>query len=650
MIPRIERLPILGLLLAGLSFSPSKAAAADSPRTFRVWAVSCAHVPADIRRGRESMATVIRQSEGEAEGAPGFDWDIMLDGGDLSAHQTPPGDNDGMELLRQYRALKNHRREQIYNVPGNHDAPYYDHGPGSWIRKWGDPLGENTEFSGVDPGRRPFPVEGNWERYKFLAGNVLFLMLADRNDAPEPVGRGHSKDGKSGGYPPGAVTRDTFNWWKEQVLANQDKIIVTMHHHALRDTTIASGKGEGHPRYHGSTGGGEGSSYLYFMIEKDDPEDFRFTPDAHVFEDFLDEFHQKNGRGAIDLWIAGHTHVKSPEDNWGDKTISERKWGVGFLQVAALTKHHGGSVPLSRLISLTDGSDKLKAEVYLHDKWETNGVGFYAPSTVEWPLRHRFNAPAPIKPMPPFPAAAKVFNRAYRTTAGKSTSATFKAEPSPELLGEWNAQAGGGFGLEAQLLADREHKIGNQPKIVAGPTDGSHAMEFDGQQRLRVGPIDMGGWTDLTVGAWIATRRNSPQMRIMSKDRLGKPGLFQFLHGNPGEWRFQAYDIKAGKWQIAKFRSDAISDGKWHHLAGVVDSRRKKVLLYLDGELKAEAPWTARTLDDSDKTELAIGADSGEERFGHTFQGKIHDPRVHPHALSAEAIREWFREGVRKGA
>ena len=41
-------------------------------------------------------------------------------------------------------------------------------------------------------------------------------MLADRNDVPEPVGRGHSRDAKRGGYPAGAVTRETFNWWKQQ--------------------------------------------------------------------------------------------------------------------------------------------------------------------------------------------------------------------------------------------------------------------------------------------------------------------------------------------------------------------------------------------------------------------------------------------------
>ena len=404
-----------------------------TPRKFRVWATSCSHVPADIKKGRESMAEVIRQSEGLVKSAPGFDWDIMIDAGDLSAHQRPPGDRDGQELVRQYRALTKHRREQIYNVPGNHDAPYYDLGVGSWFRKWGDPLGENTEFSGVDQSRRPFPVKGTWERYSFQAGNILFLMLADRNDAPTPVGRGTSTERNKGGFPAGAVTRETFNWWKKQVLENQDKIIITMHHHVLRNTTVGSGRGEGHPRYHGGSGGGEGSSYLYFIIENEDPQNFKYTKDAHVFEDFLDDFHKQHGKPAIDLWVGGHTHVKGPDDVWGAKTISEKRWGVEFLQVAALTQHHAGSHPLSRLLTFTEGSDESKADVYLHEtSYKKNPIGWYEPASTTFKLRHKFAAPAPIKQMAPFPKSARVFTKPYpnsKTVASSNKKKKQKRAP-----------------------------------------------------------------------------------------------------------------------------------------------------------------------------------------------------------------------------
>lgn len=401
------RFLIPSALVCAVSVFPARGQT-EEPRTFGVWAVSCSHVPADIRHGRESLGNAIRQSEGPN----GFDWDVMIDAGDLSASQFPPIAEDGHELQIQYRALTKHRREQVYNVQGNHDAPYFDHGPGSWFRKWGDPMGEHTELSGVDAERRPFPVEGNWERYRFQAGNLLFLMLSDRNGAPSPVGRGHSSEKNKGGYPPGAVTRETFDWWKNQVLENQDKIIVTMHHHALRDTTTASGNGEGNPRYHGASGGAAGSSYLYFIIENDDPDDFKFTSDAHVFEDFLADFEKENGHGAIDFWIGGHTHVKGPTDDFGGKTITESKWGVNFLQSAALTRHHAGGNPLSRLLTFSEGADEVVVRTYLHDSsFQRNPIGFYKPATKTLRLRHEFQAPPPTEAMEPFPEGAKVFER-----------------------------------------------------------------------------------------------------------------------------------------------------------------------------------------------------------------------------------------------
>lgn len=598
-----------------------------APREFNIWAASCAHVPADIRKGRESLAKAIRQSEGLIKGAPAFNWDIMIDAGDLSAHQYPPGDPDGMELIRQYQAMTKHRREQIYNVPGNHDAPYYDHGPGSWIRKWGDPLGENTEFSGVDSSRRPFPVTGNWERYSFRAGNILFLMLADRNDVPEPVGRGHSKDKRRGGFPAGAVTRDTFNWWKRQVLANQDKIIITMHHHVLRDTTIASGNGEGNPRYHGASGGAPGSSYLYYLIENEDPEDFKYTADAHVFEDFLDDFHREHGRGAIDLWVGGHTHVHGPLDDWGGKTISERRWGVGFLQVAALTRHHGGSIPLSRLISFTDASNEFSADVYLHEPWfEDNPIGIYEPSKIVWPLRHKFQAPPAIKQMAPFPESARVVTERY-SPAGKRkegrSADMFKAGTSAERSGTWNRETG-------------RVQIGTES-----------AVKLNGGQRVAVGMIDMEDWADLTVSAWINTTNTTSNMRIVSKDDIGTQGNFVLLQTSRGTWTFRVWDDRAKKFQVAACHVDGMSDGRWHHLVGVVDSAAGRVRLYVDGESVATVPWTAQSLDDSDETHLVIGADSGKNRFGHTFTGEIRGVRILPAAWTLETVQTTYRQKVR---
>ena len=355
---------------------------------FRLWAMSCAHVGSDIREGRESLADAIRHSERD------FEWDIAVNLGDFSGTRTTLEDSEGLEIVRQFSALTKHKREDIYTLAGNHDATHYYEEPTQWwFRKWIDPTGESSEYSKVDPNNMRFGVEGSWERYSFRAGNLLFLMMSDRNDLPPPVGRGDW-----GGYPAGAVTGETFEWWKSMVEANQDSIIISSHHHMLKDTTVASGAWEGHKKddegnwesyYHGyfPDGGPEGSSYLYFLDDK---------PDAQAFEGYLSE-----NVSAIDMWLGGHTHT-SPDDNHGGKTHIETKWGVNFLNVAALTLHHASNkyrwegilpdVPLSRLLTFTEGSREVKVQCYLHTS-DYAPQGWYEPAERIITLAKKFRGP-----------------------------------------------------------------------------------------------------------------------------------------------------------------------------------------------------------------------------------------------------------------
>ena len=74
-------------------------------------------------------------------------------------------------------------------------------------------MGAHPQTSGVEATRRPYPAEGSWERYTFKVGNIRFLMMSDRNDLPYPVGRRAG----GGGSPAGAVTSETFAWWRRHV-------------------------------------------------------------------------------------------------------------------------------------------------------------------------------------------------------------------------------------------------------------------------------------------------------------------------------------------------------------------------------------------------------------------------------------------------
>lgn len=338
----------------------------QAPKTFRVWVFSDAHVGSDQRNGRESLATALRQSES----ASGLQWDIALDLGDMSGAEGTPKDSEGEEIVRQFGVLKQHRREDIYDVSGNHDRSGLDEPQAWWWRKWIDPTGEHSEFSHVDATKRPFAIEGTWERYSFRAGNLLFLMMSDINEPTQKVGRG-----TLGGNPGGVVTGETFRWWKQIVEENPSSIIVSAHHYVLKDTTVASGEWEGmqrdenggwKPRYHGyyPEGTPQGASFLYWVDSK---------ADSGAFESVLAAV-----PGRVALWLGAHTHT-DPDDTYGGKSHIERRWGTTFVNVAHLTRYHTPAhmVPRSWLLTFTEGSDDMTARCYLHGD-EYAPQGWYA--------------------------------------------------------------------------------------------------------------------------------------------------------------------------------------------------------------------------------------------------------------------------------
>ncbi len=355
-------------------------------KQFNLWATGCAHVHTDLQHGRESLIDAIRHSEQGGElGGPPFDWDIMLHLGDIMGEQGTPQDEHAEEVFRQYNSGELHDRHQIYSLLGNHDASGPDEPTQWWFKKYIDPTGENPETSGVYNDRRPYPVEGTWERYTISIGNMLIIMMADRNDGGPPAGRW-----KLGGYPAGKVTRETFEWWKDIVEANSDKVIVSCHHHMLKNTTVASGEWEGiDGGYHGRfdhevkpdrpEGRPVGASYIYFVGDEED---------SPAFTDYMEQ-----NPGCIDLWLGGHTHTH-PDDTYGGKSHIECKWDITFANCCALSKYHGAkNVPLSRLLTFDDGSDAVRIRCYMHTD-EYAPQGWYDKVEQNVPLHKPFEAEA----------------------------------------------------------------------------------------------------------------------------------------------------------------------------------------------------------------------------------------------------------------
>ncbi|MCK5801633.1 MAG: hypothetical protein KAI66_02315 [Lentisphaeria bacterium] len=327
--------------------------------TFTLWAFGDAHVGTDLKHQRESLAYALRTSEfGGDQGGSAFDWDLAIDVGDMSGGQSVPQDPEGEEAVRQFSVLEKHPREAIYSVCGNHDRSGLDEAPAWWWRKWVDPVGEHPESSRVNPLKRPYPIDGTWERYSFRVGNLLFLMMSDINEPTQNIGRGDL-----GGNPAGVVSGATFEWWKSMIESNPDSIIISVHHYMLKETTVASGEWEGMRKnedgdwmshYHGHKpqGAPKGASYLYFVDSK---------PDACAFEHYL-----RDHPGAVALWIGGHTHAH-PDDTCGGKSHIETKWGTHFINAACLSRHHGfTNVPKSRILTFSENRCQVRVQCYMH--------------------------------------------------------------------------------------------------------------------------------------------------------------------------------------------------------------------------------------------------------------------------------------------
>jgi hypothetical protein len=249
-----------------------------------------------------------------------------------------------------------------------------------------DPLGEHPDASQVIAARRPYPVEGSWERYSFRIGNLLFLMMSDINEPSQTLGRGDL-----GGNPAGVVSGETFRWWKAMVESNPDSLIISVHHYMLKDTTVASGEWEGMRKgpdgnwighYHGykDRGAPKGASYLYFVDS---------IPDAGLFEGYL-----RDHPGAVALWLGGHTHTH-PDDRHGEKSHVETRWGTHFINASGLTRHHGFTcVPQSRLLTFQAGSPEVRVQCYQHTD-EFLPQGWYGPAERRLTLKRPFAGAAP---------------------------------------------------------------------------------------------------------------------------------------------------------------------------------------------------------------------------------------------------------------
>lgn len=357
------------------------------PDPFRIWVAGDAHIQKDLKKsGYRSLAEALADTRSDEAG---FEWDLWVNPGDFTGTGTCPGDEEGRQLLAQLVGFDRHR---MYSVPGNHDSNSDD---ASWFRTYVDPLGASTQTSGVDPDRRPYPTTGAWDHYSFQVGNVVFLMLGDENFGSPPFGRQCGD-----GYPAGRYSRETWEWWRNQVQEHADDIVVTVAHHTLHETTIYTEFGQGTKYAHDggnndSWADQRGSAFIYAIddrtIDGRNAENEEVGDRGFGFKKYLEEH-----PGAVDLWLFGHTHRDlTPESTHDGRGLVETVHQTHFVNAGALTREHAGpTVPFSRLLEFVPGSKDVRLRTYLHEEgWEDRDRGFYEPTAQSLEVRTEFEPP-----------------------------------------------------------------------------------------------------------------------------------------------------------------------------------------------------------------------------------------------------------------
>lgn len=168
----------------------------------------------------------------------------------------------------------------IASRPGNEIYNWYNLAKkSSHIRNWHEILGNHDLKD--DDGKQFIDMVNKETDYTAQYGNILFIFMSD------------SKKGK-----PTEINDDTFEWWKEIVKNNQDKILVVVTHAPLN-----------------------GSSIPFSSLED------RQILDSERFMDTLIKY-------KVDLWLSGHLHI--PQEFTNTVVTNKKIPETTFIHISSI--------------------------------------------------------------------------------------------------------------------------------------------------------------------------------------------------------------------------------------------------------------------------------------------------------------------------
>ena len=188
--------------------------------------------------------------------------------------------------------------------------------PSSYIKEWYEIAGNHdVKWDNGELYKKKINEKFN---YSISKGNILFIFMSDELTSSETD-----------------ISDETFNWWKNIVINNQDKIIVAITHAPL-----------------------EGSGIPFSSFRR------RQIKDSKRFADVLAKYR-------VDIWLSGHVHIPQWFPNVVGK--SEKYNGTLFINVAGIRPEALGlKQSESRIMTFECGSDKVLLKSRNHTEREFN--------------------------------------------------------------------------------------------------------------------------------------------------------------------------------------------------------------------------------------------------------------------------------------
>ncbi len=268
---RIKKIPFISLIFCaffldkpvGLESVENKWNKSDT--TLKIWTLS------DIQPKNQQQKLEFRDAiEDINKNVPDIDFAIVA--GDI-ANTANEADFDWYISTKDLSYIK-----EWYEIAGNHDVKW-DNGV-IYKKKI------NEQFN-----------------YSITKGNILFIFMSDELTSSETD-----------------ISDETFNWWRDLVINNQDKIIATVTHAPLK-----------------------GSVILFSSFRR------RQIKDSKRFTDVLEKY-------KVDIWISGHVHI--PQWFPNDVGNVEKYNGTMFINIAGIrTEALGLKQSESRILTFICGSD-----------------------------------------------------------------------------------------------------------------------------------------------------------------------------------------------------------------------------------------------------------------------------------------------------